>query len=65
MTHTRYRIEEAGEPKKFPPEAMARIEKILKRSTSEAARFLRVRPRDVKTVRAQPRRPPKGGGGVF
>jgi hypothetical protein len=38
------------------------IEEILKRSTGEAARFLRVRPRDVKTMRAQPRRPPKGGG---
>jgi len=38
------------------------IEKIVKRSTGEAARFLGVRPRDVKAVRARPRRPPKSVG---
>ena len=42
MTHTRYRIEETGEPKKFPPEAMARIEKILKRYPTKQAALLPV-----------------------
>ena len=40
MTHTRYRIEEAGEPRTFPPEAMARIEKILKRYPTKQAALL-------------------------
>jgi len=42
VTHTRYRIEEPGEPKKFPPEAMARIEKILKRYPTKQAALLPV-----------------------
>ena len=42
MTHNRYRIEEAGEPRKFPPEAMARIEKILKRYPTKQAALLPV-----------------------
>ena len=42
MSHTRYRIEAAGEPRKFPPEAMARIEKILKRYPTKQAALLPV-----------------------
>ena len=42
MTHTRYRIEEAGEPRTFPPEAMARIEKILQRYPTKQAALLPV-----------------------
>ena len=42
MTHTRYRIAEAGEPRRFPPEAMARIEKILTRYPTKQAALLPV-----------------------
>ncbi|MGE5413262.1 MAG: NADH-quinone oxidoreductase subunit NuoE [Syntrophomonadaceae bacterium] len=42
MSHTRYRVMEAGEPRKFPPEAMARIEKILKRYPTKQAALLPV-----------------------
>ena len=42
MSHTRYRIEAAGEPRTFPPEAMARIEKILERYPTKQAALLPV-----------------------
>jgi NADH-quinone oxidoreductase subunit E len=42
VSHTRYRIAEAGEPRKFPPEALARIEKILKRYPTKQAALLPV-----------------------
>ena len=42
MSHTRYRVMEAGEPRKFPPEAMARIEKILTRYPTKQAALLPV-----------------------
>jgi NADH-quinone oxidoreductase subunit E len=42
VSHTRYRIEAAGEPRKFPPEAMARIEKILERYPTKQAALLPV-----------------------
>ncbi|HTY40797.1 MAG TPA: NADH-quinone oxidoreductase subunit NuoE [Thermoanaerobaculia bacterium] len=42
MSHTRYRIEAAGEPRKFPAEALARIEKILKRYPTKQAALLPV-----------------------
>ena len=42
MSHTRYRVMEAGEPRKFPPEAMARIEKILERYPTKQAALLPV-----------------------
>ena len=42
MSHTRYRIEAAGEPRKFPPEAAARIEKILERYPTRQAALLPV-----------------------
>ena len=42
MSHTRYRVEEAGQPRKFPAEAMARIEKILKRYPTKQAALLPV-----------------------
>ena len=42
MSHTRYRVMEAGEPRKFPPEAMARIEKILARYPTKQAALLPV-----------------------
>ncbi|HTR03227.1 MAG TPA: NADH-quinone oxidoreductase subunit NuoE [Thermoanaerobaculia bacterium] len=42
MSHTRYRIEAAGEPRKFSPEALARIEKILKRYPTKQAALLPV-----------------------
>ena len=42
MSHTRYHIEAAGEPRKFPPEAMARIEKILTRYPTKQAALLPV-----------------------
>ncbi len=42
MSHTRYRIQEAGEPRTFPPAAMARIEKILKRYPNRQAALLPV-----------------------
>jgi NADH-quinone oxidoreductase E subunit len=40
VSHTRYRLEEAGEPRRFPPEAMARIEKILTRYPTRQAAVL-------------------------
>jgi NADH-quinone oxidoreductase subunit E len=42
VSHTRYRVEEAGEPRTFPPDAMARIEKILKRYPTKQAALLPV-----------------------
>ena len=42
MSHTRYGIEAAGEPRKFPPEAMARIEKLLTRYPTKQAALLPV-----------------------
>lgn len=42
MSHTRYHIEAAGDPRKFPAEAMARIEKILKRYPTKQAALLPV-----------------------
>ena len=42
MSHTRYRVIEAGEARKFPPEAMARIEKILTRYPTKQAALLPV-----------------------
>ena len=42
MSHTRYRIASAGEPRPFPPEAMARIEEILKRYPTKQAALLPV-----------------------
>jgi NADH-quinone oxidoreductase E subunit len=42
VSHTRYRVEEAGEPRKFPPEAMERIQTILKRYPTKQAALLPV-----------------------
>ena len=42
MSHTRYRVAEAGEPRKFPPEAMERIEKVLKCYPTKQAALLPV-----------------------
>lgn len=42
MSHTRYRVDEAGEARAFPPEAMARIEKILTRYPTKQAALLPV-----------------------
>lgn len=42
MSHTRYRVDEAGEARVFPPEAMARIEKILTRYPTKQAALLPV-----------------------
>jgi NADH-quinone oxidoreductase subunit E len=42
VSHTRYRIEEAGAPRQFPPEAKARIEQILKRYPTKQAALLPV-----------------------
>lgn len=42
MSHTRYRVAEAGEPRKFPPEAMERIQKILERYPTRQAALLPV-----------------------
>jgi NADH-quinone oxidoreductase subunit E len=42
VSHTRYRVEEAGEPRTFPPEAMARIGKILTRYPTKQAALLPV-----------------------
>lgn len=42
MSHRRYRIEEAGRPMEFPPEALARIEKILQRYPTKQAALLPV-----------------------
>jgi len=42
VSHTRYRVEDAGEPRVFPPEAMARIQKILARYPTKQAALLPV-----------------------
>jgi NADH-quinone oxidoreductase E subunit len=42
VTHTRYRIPEAGESRMFSPKAMARIEAILKRYPTKQAALLPV-----------------------
>jgi len=42
VSHTRYHVESAGEPRAFPPEAMARIEKILTRYPTKQAALLPV-----------------------
>lgn len=42
MSHTRYHIESAGEPRKFSAEALARIEKLLKRYPTRQAALLPV-----------------------
>jgi NADH-quinone oxidoreductase subunit E len=42
VSHTRYRIQEAGEARAFPPEAMERIEKILSRYPTKQAALLPV-----------------------
>jgi NADH-quinone oxidoreductase subunit E len=42
VSHTRYRIASAGEPRPFPPEALARIEDILKRYPTKQAALLPV-----------------------
>jgi NADH-quinone oxidoreductase E subunit len=42
VSHTRYRCEDAGEPRVFPPEAMARIQKILTRYPTRQAALLPV-----------------------
>jgi NADH-quinone oxidoreductase subunit E len=42
VSHTRYHVEAAGEPRTFPPEAMARIEKILTRYPTKQAALLPV-----------------------
>ncbi|HEY6931030.1 MAG TPA: NADH-quinone oxidoreductase subunit NuoE [Thermoanaerobaculia bacterium] len=42
MSHRRYSVEEAGEKRAFPPEALARIEKILKRYPTKQAALLPV-----------------------
>jgi NADH-quinone oxidoreductase subunit E len=40
VSHRRYCVEEAGRPAEFPPEALARIEKILKRYPTRQAALL-------------------------
>ncbi len=40
MSHRRYSVEEAGRPAQFPPEALARIERILKRYPTRQAALL-------------------------
>ncbi|HYB52988.1 MAG TPA: NADH-quinone oxidoreductase subunit NuoE [Thermoanaerobaculia bacterium] len=42
MSHLRYHVEDAGEKRVFPPEAMARIEKILTRYPNKQAAILPV-----------------------
>jgi NADH-quinone oxidoreductase subunit E len=42
VSHTRYRIAAAGEPRPFPPEAMARIREILGRYPTKQAALLPV-----------------------
>jgi NADH-quinone oxidoreductase subunit E len=42
LSHTRYRIASAGEPRPFPPEALKRIEGILKRYPTKQAALLPV-----------------------
>jgi NADH-quinone oxidoreductase subunit E len=40
VSHRRYSVEETGQPAQFPPEALARIEKILKRYPTRQAALL-------------------------
>jgi NADH-quinone oxidoreductase subunit E len=42
VSHTRYHIESAGEPRRFSAEALARIEKLLKRYPTRQAALLPV-----------------------
>ena len=42
MSHRRYSVEEAGEKRAFPPEALARIDKILMRYPTKQAALLPV-----------------------
>lgn len=42
MSHARYRVASAGEPRPFPPEALARIQKILERYPTKQAALLPV-----------------------
>ncbi len=42
MSHLRYRLQESGQPAQFPPEARARIEKILTRYPTRQAALLPV-----------------------
>jgi NADH-quinone oxidoreductase subunit E len=42
VIHTRYRIEAAGEPRPFPPEALARVERTLGRFPTKQAALLPV-----------------------
>jgi NADH-quinone oxidoreductase subunit E len=42
VSHTRYRVREAGEARTFPPQAMARIERILTRYPTKQAALLPV-----------------------
>ena len=42
MSHTRYHVESAGQPRQFSAEAMARIEKLLKRYPTKQAALLPV-----------------------
>jgi NADH-quinone oxidoreductase subunit E len=42
VSHTRYRTEEAGEPRPFPPEARDRIERLLRRYPTKQAALLPV-----------------------
>jgi NADH-quinone oxidoreductase subunit E len=42
LSHTRYRIASAGHPRPFPPEALTRIEGILKRYPTKQAALLPV-----------------------
>ena len=42
MSHRRYRVESAGEPRVFPPEARERIDRILKRYPTKKAALLPV-----------------------
>jgi NADH-quinone oxidoreductase subunit E len=42
VSHTRYRIASAGEPRPFPPEALARIQKTLERYPTKQAALLPV-----------------------
>ncbi len=42
MSQRRYRVQAAGEPRPFPPEALARIEKTLKRYPTKQAALLPV-----------------------
>jgi NADH-quinone oxidoreductase subunit E len=42
VSHRRYRVESAGEPRVFPPEARARIDRILERYPTKKAALLPV-----------------------